>query len=54
MEATGRYEFQLAEAAHHKKLPVCIVKPLLVRRYAGAIGLTAKTCRDSNRIIKEA
>ena len=43
MEATGRYEFHLAEAAYSKKLPVCIVKPLAVRRYAGAIGLLAKT-----------
>ena len=53
MEATGRYEFQLAEAAHHKKLPVCIVKPLLVRRYAGAIGLTAKTDKLDAELIAE-
>ena len=33
MEATGRYEFNLAQAAHHKNLPVCIVKPLRVRRF---------------------
>jgi len=53
MEATGRYEFQLAEAAHHNKLPVCIVKPLLVRRYAGAIGLTAKTDKLDAELIAE-
>ena len=53
MEATGRYEFLLAEAAHHKKLPVCIVKPLLVRRYAGAIGLTAKTDKLDAELIAE-
>ena len=35
MEATGRYEFALAQVAYGKGLPVCIVKPLLVRRYAG-------------------
>lgn len=53
MEATGRYEFQLAEAAHSKKLPVCIVKPLAVRRYAGAIGLLAKTDKiDANLIAR--
>lgn len=36
MEATGRYEFELAQAAYTRGVPVCIVKPLLVRRYAGA------------------
>lgn len=51
MEATGRYEFQLAEAAHSKKLPVCIVKPLAVRRYAGAIGLLAKTDKIDAALI---
>ena len=30
MEATGRYEFELAQAAYSKNLPVCIVKPLRV------------------------
>lgn len=53
MEATGRYEFQLAEAAHNKKLPVCIVKPLAVRRYAGAIGLLAKTDKIDAALIAE-
>jgi transposase len=32
MEATGRYEFELAPQAYVKKIPVCIVKPLLVKR----------------------
>ena len=32
MEATGRYEFELAQAAYDRGLPVCIVKPLSVRR----------------------
>lgn len=53
MEATGRYEFQLAEAAYHKKLPVCIVKPLAVRRYAGAINQTAKTDKIDAALISE-
>lgn len=43
MEATGRYEFSLAQAAYEKNIPVCIVKPLSVRRYAGAIDQLAKT-----------
>lgn len=53
MEATGRYEFALAEAAHHKKLPVCIIKPLSVRRYAGAINQTAKTDKLDAALIAE-
>lgn len=32
MEATGRYELALATAAHDRALPVCIIKPLLIRR----------------------
>lgn len=51
MEATGRYEFNLAQAAHEKGLPVCIVKPLAVRRYAGAINLTAKTDKIDAQLI---
>lgn len=53
MEATGRYEFLLAEAAHQKRLPVCIVKPLAVRRYAGAISQTAKTDKLDAALIAE-
>jgi len=53
MEATGRYEFQLAEAAHNKHIPVCIVKPLAVRRYAGAISQTAKTDKIDAALIAE-
>ena len=41
MEATGRYEFLLAEAAYHKNIRVCIVKPLPVRRLC--------RCNKSNR-----
>lgn len=53
MEATGRYEFQLAQAAYQKGLPVCIVKPLAVRRYAGAISQTAKTDKLDAALIAE-
>jgi transposase len=53
LEATGRYEFMLAEAAHNKNLPVCIVKPLSVRRYAGAINQTAKTDKIDARVIAQ-
>ena len=33
MEATGRYQLALATAAHQKALPVCIVKPMSIRRF---------------------
>ncbi len=53
MEATGRYQLMLAEAAFLKDLPVCIVKPLSVRRYAGAIEQIAKTDRLDAAVISE-
>lgn len=53
MEATGRYEFELAQAAYDRGLPVCIVKPLSVRRYAGAVEQLAKTDRIDAAIIAE-
>jgi len=53
MEATGRYEFNLAQAAYEKKIPVCIVKPLSVRRYAGAIDQLAKTDKIDAVLIAE-
>lgn len=53
MEATGRYEFNLAQAAYSKGLPVCIVKPLLVRRYAGASNQLAKTDKIDAAVIAE-
>lgn len=53
MEATGRYEFELAQAAYTRGIPVCIVKPLLVRRYAGANDQLAKTDKIDAQIIAE-
>lgn len=53
MEATGRYEFMLAEAAYSKGLPVCIAKPLSVRRYAGAIDQLAKTDKIDAALIAQ-
>lgn len=53
MEATGRYEFELAQAAYSKGLPVCIAKPLSVRRYAGAVEQLAKTDRIDAGIIAQ-
>jgi len=51
IEATGRYEFLLAQAAHEKGLPVCLVKPLSVRRFAGAMGPLAKTDKIDAAVI---
>jgi len=53
MEATGRYQLLLAEQAFKKGLPVCIVKPLSVRRYAQALGKTAKTDKIDAQVIAE-
>jgi len=53
MEATGRYEFELAQAAYDKGVPVCIIKPLSVRRYAGAVEQLAKTDKIDAAIIAE-
>lgn len=53
MEATGRYEFELAQAAYGKGIPVCIAKPLSVRRYAGAVEQLAKTDRIDAGIIAQ-
>lgn len=53
VEATGRYEFPLAEAAFNKGIPVCILKPLSVRRYAGATEKLAKTDKIDASVIAE-
>ena len=53
MEATGRYEFSMAEAAYLKNIPVCIAKPLNVRRYAGATDQLAKTDKIDAALIAE-
>jgi len=53
VEATGRYEHDFVEAALDKGLPVIIANPLQVRRYAGAVGLLAKTDKIDCRLIAE-
>jgi transposase len=53
MEATGRYEFAMAEAAFLKEIPVCIMKPLSIRRYADAVEQLAKTDKIDAAIIAE-
>ncbi len=53
MEATGRYEFALAEACYLKGLPVIIAKPLTIRRYAGVIDQLAKTDKIDAKVIAQ-
>ena len=53
MEATGRYQLNLASAAYDKSIPVCIMKPLSIRRYAGAIEQLAKTDKIDAYVIAE-
>lgn len=51
LEATGRLEQPFVRAALARDLPVVIVSPLKVRRFAGAIGLLAKTDEIDARLI---
>jgi len=53
IEATGRYEHAFVEVALDRRLPVIICNPLQIRRYAGAIGLLAKTDAMDCRLIAE-
>jgi len=51
VEATGRLERLFVQAALAKGLPVIVVSPLKVRRFAGAIGQLAKTDEIDARLI---
>ena len=53
VEATGRYEYALVEAAINKQLPIIVTQPLHVRRYAQAVGQLAKTDKIDSRLIAE-
>ena len=53
IEATGRYERAFALAAIESDMPVVVVNPLHVRRYAGAIGQLAKTDKIDARVISQ-
>lgn len=53
IEATGRLERRFVGEALERGLPVIVIQPLLVRRYAGAIGLLAKTDALDARLIAE-
>lgn len=51
VEATGRYERAFALAAIEAELPIVVVNPLHVRRYAGAMGQLAKTDKIDAQVI---
>ena len=53
IEATGRLESRFVEAALEASLPVIVLQPIKIRRYAGAIGLLAKTDALDARLIAE-
>jgi transposase len=51
VEATGRLEQTFVRAAMARGLPVVIVSPIKVRRFAGALGQLAKTDQIDARLI---
>ncbi|WP_231758783.1 IS110 family RNA-guided transposase [Microbulbifer elongatus] len=53
LEATGRYERLFYEQLVEVGIPVVIVNPLKVRRYAGAAGVLAKTDKVDAKLIAE-
>ncbi|MCR9193060.1 MAG: transposase [Gammaproteobacteria bacterium] len=53
IEATGGYEREVVLACLEHELPVCVVNPLTIRRYAQAKGLLAKTDRIDAEVIAD-
>jgi transposase len=53
IEATGRLEQPFVRAALAKGLPVVVVSPLKIRRFAGAVGQLAKTDEIDARLIAQ-
>jgi transposase len=51
VEATGRYERALVDAAQRAGLPVVVAQPIAIRRFAGALGILAKTDQLDSRVI---
>ena len=51
VEATGRYEHAFVAACTQAGLPVIVVNPISVRRYAQAIGVLAKTDKIDAQVI---
>lgn len=51
VEATGRYEHAFVFACDQADLPIVVVNPISVRRYAQAIGVLAKTDKIDASVI---
>lgn len=51
VEATGRREYELVCQAADRDLPIIIVNPIYVRRFAGAAGILAKTDKVDAAVI---
>lgn len=51
VEATGRYEQALVQACQAHGVPVVVAQPIAIRRFAGALGLLAKTDRLDSQVI---
>jgi transposase len=51
VEATGRYERTLVDAAQREGLPVVVAQPIAIRRFAGALGILAKSDQLDSRVI---
>ena len=53
VEATGRYEQALVRACKRRGVPVVIAQPIAVRRFAGALGMLAKTDKLDSQVIAQ-
>lgn len=53
VEATGRHEQALVRAAQKHHVPVVIAQPIAIRRFAGALGILAKTDKLDSRVIAQ-
>ena len=51
IEATGRLEFAFAVACKKAKLPISIINPAHIKKFAGAIGRLAKTDKLDAQLI---
>ncbi len=51
VEATGRYEHAFVFACDQANLPIVVVNPISIRRYAQAIGVLAKTDKIDASVI---
>ena len=53
IEATGGYERAFVEACVEKDMPIIVAQPILIRQFAKAQGLIAKTDKLDSKLIAE-